>query len=75
MIYQFLASFSSFDSFNNNKIKSNLSKEEIKALHNLREQKHLVIQKADNGNTVVITEKNVYINKLGDIIFDTSKFE
>ena len=39
-------------------------KEELKALHNLRKQKHLVIQKADNGSTVVITEKNVYINKM-----------
>ena len=42
---------SSFDSFNNNKMRSNLSKEELKALHNLRKQKHLVIQKADKGNT------------------------
>ena len=33
--------FSSFDSFNNKKIKSNLSKEELKALH---KQKHLVIE-------------------------------
>ena len=43
--------FSSFDTFNNNKIRSNLSKEELKALHNLCKQKHLVIQKADKGNT------------------------
>ena len=56
--------FSSFDSCNNNKVRSNLSKEELKALHNLRKQKHLVIQKADKGNTVVITEKIAYINKI-----------
>ena len=67
--------FSSFDSFNNNKMRSNLSKEELKALHNLRKQKHLVIQKADNGSTVVITEKNVYINKMKGILSDTTKFE
>ena len=67
--------FSSFDSFNNNKMRSNLSKEELKALHNLRKQKHLVIQKADNGSTVVITEKNVYINKMKWIDSDTTKFE
>ena len=66
---------SSFDSFNNNKMRSNLSKEELKALHNLRKQKHLVIQKADKGNTVVITEKNAYINKMKEIVSDTSKFE
>ena len=46
--------FSSFDKFNKNQVKSNLSKEEQKALQNLRKQKHLVIQKADKGNTVVI---------------------
>ena len=67
--------FSSFDSFNNNKMRSNLSKEELKALHNLRKQKHLVIQKADKGNTVVITEKTAYINKMKENISDTTKFE
>ena len=56
--------FSSFDNFNNNRMRSNLGKEELKALHNLRKQKHLVIQKADKGNTVVITEINAYINKM-----------
>ena len=67
--------FSSSDSFNNNKMRSNLSKEELKALHNLRKQKHLVIQKGDKGNAVLITEKNVYINKMKEILSDISKFE
>ena len=56
-------------------MRSNLSEEELKALHNLRKQKHLVIQKADKGNTVVITEKNAYIKKMKEIISDTTKFE
>ena len=47
--------FCSFDSFNNNKMRSNLLKEELEALHNLRKQKHLLIQKADKGNTVFIS--------------------
>ena len=64
-----------FDSSDNNKINSNLSKEELKALHKLRKQKHLVIQKTDKGNTVVITEKNAYINIMKEIISDTNKFE
>ena len=67
--------FSSFDSFNNKKMRSNLSKEELKALHNLRKQKHLAIQKVDNGRTVVITDKNAYINKMKGIVSDTTKFE
>ena len=56
--------FSSFDSFNNNKINCTLSKEELKPLHNLCKQKHLVMQKADKGNTVVISKKNANINKM-----------
>ena len=67
--------FSSFDSFTKNKMRSNLSKEELKALHNLRKQKHLVIQEAGKGNTVVITEKNSYINKMEEIVSNTTKFE
>ena len=62
--------FSSFDSFNNNKVRSNLSKEELKALHNLCKQKHLVVQKADKGNTAVITEKIAYINKMKEMVSD-----
>ena len=50
-------------------------KEELKALHNLHKQKHLVIQKAEKGNTVVTTEKNAYINKMKEIVSDTTKFE
>ena len=54
---------------------SEILEEELKALHNLRKQKHLVIQKADKGNTVVITGKNAYINKMKESISDTTKFE
>ena len=50
-------------------------KEELKALHNLHKQKHLVIPEADKGNTVVITEKNAYINKMKEIVSHTTKFE
>ena len=67
--------FFSFDSFHNNKMKSNLSKQELKALHNLSKQKHLVIQNPDKRNTVVITEKNAYISKMKEIVSHTTKFE
>ena len=52
-----------------------MSKEELKALHNLRKQKHLVIQKAGKSNIVVITEKTAYIIKIKELISDTSKFQ
>ena len=47
----------------------------MKALHNLRKQKRLIIQKADNGSTVVITEKNAYIIKMKEVVSDTTKLE
>ena len=56
-------------------MRSNLSKKELKALNNLHKQKHLVIQKTDKGKIVVITEKNAYINKMKEIVSDTTKFE
>ena len=42
----------------------NLTDEEIKALKNLIENKDLVIQKADKGNTIVILNKKDYISRL-----------
>ena len=42
----------------------NLPDKEIKALKNLIENKDLVIQKADKGNTIVILSKNHYISRL-----------
>ena len=62
------------DSFYNKKMSSSLSKEELKALHNLGKQKHLVIPKTDKDNTVVITEKIAYISKMKEIISDSTKF-
>ena len=72
----FLIAFSPhfLDSFNNNKIKSNFSKENLKALHEAK-QKHLVIQKAEKGSTIVIAEKNAYINKMKEFISHISNFE
>ena len=46
--------FFSSDSFTNNKINSNLSKEKLKDLHNLRKQKHSIIQKVDKSITAVL---------------------
>ena len=43
------------------KKKSNLPKVELKALHNLHKQKHLVILKAYKYNTVAINEDNANI--------------
>ena len=55
--------FYSFDKFDKNRMKSNLSEEEQNSSQNLRKQNHLVIQKADKEKIVAITEKKAYIEK------------
>ena len=57
------------------RIKSNLSIDEAKALKNLTKQKDIIIQKADKGNNVVILGKESYIEKVKELLSDTSKFE
>ena len=39
------------------KFENNLSAEDIKSLKDLMRNKYIIIQKADKGNTVVITDK------------------
>ena len=51
----------------------NLPDEERKALKNLTENKDLVIQIADKGNSIVILNKNDYILRLTRILDTTSK--
>ena len=47
-----------------------MPEEELLALNNL----DIVNQKADKGNTVVLTNKNVYLQRIKDIIGDETKF-
>ena len=53
----------------------NLSREEVKALNKVVKNKHLVIQKADKGNNIIILNRSDYISKLSKILEDTSKFK
>ena len=66
-----------FTSFrDSSKINENtLSKEEHLALKDLIENRDLVIQKTNNGKTVVILNKNDYISKMKVILSDSSKFQ
>ena len=67
--------FFSYNFFERKRPASNLSESELNALENLTKNKNLVIQKADKGNTVVITNKNGYKNKIKDILSDSTKFK
>ena len=53
----------------------NISKEEVKALNNLVENKDFVIQKTDKGSNVIILNRSDYISKLSKILENKSKFK
>ncbi|XP_057308105.1 uncharacterized protein LOC130645991 [Hydractinia symbiolongicarpus] len=65
---------SSFESYNSSKKPKNLSDEELEALFSLANNLDLVIQKSDKGNSVVLVDKDIYVNKISDILNDTAKF-
>ena len=67
--------FSSFDTFKKNKPKSNLNEIELQVLNSFLQNKDVIIQKADKGNTSVVDDKNTYEKKIKAIISDRSKFE
>lgn len=46
-----------------------------KALTNSTKQKDMIIQKAEKGNAVVILGKESYIEKMEELLSDTSNFE
>ena len=65
-----------FDFLNNYdpKIEQVLPPEEVEALKSLLRDKSIVIQKSDKGNSVVILDRPTYVEKVKEIIADTSKF-
>ena len=66
---------SSFKLFSANcKFENNLSAEEINSLKALMRNKDITIQKADKGNTVVITDEEKYIEGVKCAISDSNKF-
>ena len=68
------AALSSFR-FYNAKIPQNLSDEELEALEKLSKGNNLVVQKVDQGNSVVLVDKDVYVNYMENILKDQSKSE
>ena len=66
---------SSYKLLNDNcKYENNLSSEELSSLKTLTRNKNIVIQRADKGNTVVIIDKDKYIQGVKNVISDSSKF-
>ena len=52
----------------------NISKREQKAFSDLLNLENIIIQKANKGNVIVITDKNTYITKISSIFSDEAKF-
>ena len=53
----------------------NLSREEYNAPKNLWSLKNIIIQKSDKGNSVVVMNRDDYINPMQTLISDLAKFQ
>ena len=66
---------SSYKSYNKSKhLTENITENEYNALLELKANKDIIIQKADKGNLVVILDKDIYIDKMQNILKDEHKF-
>ena len=63
-----------FNSYNLNGAPLNLTSEEFAALKSLSKNKNLIIQKSDKGNSIAIIDKSDYLEKMRNILSDSSKF-
>ena len=66
--------FFALNSYNSDKVNTNLTEYECKSLKELIQCKDLVIQKVDKGNTVVITNHANYLKSMKSLLSDNSKF-
>ena len=64
---------SSFCAYNNN-VPQHVSKVEFYALINLSQNKQIIIQKSDKGYSIVIVDRDKYIEKIENFLSDQSKF-
>ena len=62
------------NSFNPKK-EQNLLPDEVNALRSLKADNSIIIQKSDKGNSVVILNKETYIQRMEELLADVSKFE
>ena len=68
------SALSSFSSFNKNSAALNLTKEKFASLKSLSKNDSLIIQKSDKGNSIAINDKDDYLQKMQNILSDSSKF-
>ena len=51
-----------------NVLEENLSKKELESLKNLSKNPDVIIQKSDKGNSVIILDKRVYLEKMNEML-------
>ena len=68
--------FTSYSAFSkDNSPPFNLSKDEFESLCKLKNDNNLVIQKTDQGNTIVILDKGSYLKSVETLLKDSSEFK
>ena len=65
---------SSFRTYSN-KVPQHLSKGKFDSLRKLSHNKQIVFQKSDKGNSIVIVDRDKYIEKMENFLSDQSKFQ
>ena len=68
------SAFTSFQLYNYNS-EINLTKNERLALNNLSNNKNMIIQRSDKGNSVVLLDKDKYLEGMSKILSNNAKFE
>ena len=59
----------------NAKHEQTLNTDEVTALKSLMQDDSIIIQKSDKGNSVVLLDKPSYVERVNEILADTSKFQ
>ena len=57
-----------------NILEENLSKKELESLKNLSKNPDIIIQKSDKGNSVVILNEKVYLEKMNEMLNKNEHF-
>ena len=68
------AALSSFRFYNGNLL-HHLFNEELEALEKLSKKNKVAVQEADKDSSVVLVDRNIYINHLENILKNETKFE
>ena len=67
-------SLSSHRRLKHNTLEENLSKKELESLKNVSKNPDIIIQKSDKGNSVIILDKKIYLEKMKEMLNKNDQF-